>query len=163
MNYRLFFLILLHLLIVSNPVITNTFAHEPKTIPPELQQPEQNNGVRIIVPDNTTISDKDLELVEEQAIADAKNDAKKHFNKTIWFSVGCFLPVVGPIYSQGKIKTIPLARTLGKSPEYIAFYTDNYRLEMKKQRFNWTLGGCIVGGLADACLAGFLINRYLID
>ncbi len=123
---------------------------------------EQNNGERIIVPDNTTISDEAIKLIEEKAITDAKNDAKKHINKTIWFSVGCFLPVVGPIYSQRKIKTIPLARTLGKSPEYIAFYTDNYRLEIKKQRFTWGLSGCIVGGLTDACLIGILINRYVI-
>ncbi len=163
MNIKVILFFCVLVLMLNNALLVFTIAHDIEKSPPELQQEKIYGDVKIILPENTNEAEDTMESIEEQAIADAKHDVKKHINKSMWFSVGCFLPVVGPIYSQGKIKTIPLARTLGKSPEYIAFYTDNYRLEMKKQRFTWSLGGCIVGGLTDACLAGFLINRYLID
>lgn len=97
---------------------------------------------------------------EAQAIADAKKDAKAHFNPTLWFTTGCFLPIIGPIISQREMKSIPAARTLGKSAQYVAFYIDSYEIYMKKQRYNWALGGCILGGLVDVFIIGSLINTY---
>lgn len=163
MKNKLILCISVLVLLFNTTMLELTKAQDNATSPPKLLQDKKYGDVKIILPEDTHEVEGTMDSAEEQAIADAKRDAKAHMNKQIWFSVGCFLPVVGPIYSQGKIKTIPLARTLGKSPEYIAFYTDNYRLEMKKQRFKWAFGGCLVGGLADACLIGILINRYVID
>lgn len=114
--------------------------------------------VDIVIPGEIRQKDEVESSDESQAIADAKKDVKAHFNQTLWFTTGCFLPIIGPLISQREIKTIPAARTLGKSPQYVAFYIDAYEIYMKRQRYNWALGGCIVGGLVDACLIGIIIN-----
>ena len=114
--------------------------------------------VDIIIPGEIKGKDDPPSSDEALAIADAKKDVKAHFNQTLWFTTGCFLPIIGPFVSQRDIKSIPAARTLGKSPQYVAFYIDYYEIYMKKQRYNWALTGCIVGGLADACLLGILIH-----
>ena len=138
---------------------TPTFAQEQPTPKYEVQQ-LPSGKVDIIIPGE--IKSKEKEVLpssdEAQAIADAKKDVRAHFNQTLWFTTGCFLPIIAPIISQREIKSIPAARTLGKSPQYVAFYIDAYEIYMKKQRYNWALGGCIVGGLIDACLIGILIN-----
>lgn len=140
---------------------TPTSAQEQPTPKYEVQQ-LPSGEVEIIVPGKIKAKEKEKEpnTDEVQAITDAKKDVKAHFNQTLWFTTGCFLPIIGPLVSQRDIKSIPAARTLGKSPQYVAFYIDYYEIYMKKQRYNWALGGCIVGGLVDACLLGVLINRY---
>ena len=47
---------------------------------------------------------------------------------------------------------MPTARALGKSPEYVAFYYDAYKVKTKKIQFNWALAGCIVGAPIEAYL-----------
>lgn len=104
----------------------------------EFVFPEYSNGV--------------LNPVEAQAINDAERDASGHLNKLLWFTTGFSLPVIGVFLSQRNQRSIPGARLLGKSPEYVAFYTNAYRIKMKKLRFNWSLLGCLsstaVAGLA---------------
>lgn len=140
---------------------TITYAQDLPSPNYEVQQ-LPSGEVEIIVPGKIIGKEKEKEKEpntdEIQAIADAKKDVKAHFNQTLWFTTGCFLPIIGPFVSQRDIKSIPAARTLGKSPQYVAFYIDYYKIYMKKQRYNWALAGCIVGGLTDACLLGILIN-----
>ena len=147
--------------ILTTPLHTITYAQELPSANYEVRQ-LPSGEVEIIVP--AKIKDKEKEKEKEpntdeiQAIADAKKDVKAHFNQTLWFTTGCFLPIIGPFVSQRDIKSIPAARTLGKSPQYVAFYIDYYEIYMKRQRYNWALGGCIVGGLTDVCLLGIIIN-----
>ena len=91
--------------------------------------------------------------VEAQAINDAERDASAHLNKLLWFTTGFSLPVIGVFLSQRNQRSIPGARLLGKSPEYIAFYTNAYRIKMKKLRFNWSLLGC----LSSTTVAGLVV------
>ena len=149
-------------LMFSTPLITNIRAHDPDPVVcDECKKLLSSDRVHIIVPIKNGEEAKDTPKSEEaNAVADAKRDVKAHLNKTLWFTVGCFFPLIGPAYSQRNEKSIPTARMLGKSPEYVAFYTDAYKIAMKKQRYNWALIGCIVGGLTDACLIGIIINRY---
>ena len=91
--------------------------------------------------------------VEAQAINDAERDASAHLNKLLWFTTGFSLPVIGIFLSQRNQRSIPGARLLGKSPEYVAFYTNAYRIKMKKLRFNWSLLGC----LGSTTVAGLTI------
>lgn len=137
-----------------------TYAQEG---PDELYDVQQlpSGEVEIIVPGRIKKADNLPKSDVEQAIADAKRDVKAHVNKTMWFTNGCFFSLVGTNLSQRNLKSIPAARTLGKSPQYVAFYIDEYKIQMKKQRYNWALSGCIVGGLTNACLAGLLINWYI--
>ncbi len=110
----------------------------------EFVFPEYSNGV--------------LNAVEVQAINDAERDASAHLNKLLWFTTGFSLPVIGVFLSQRNQRSIPGARLLGKSPEYVAFYTNAYRIKMKKLRFNWSLLGCL-GGTAVAGLTVFWGTR----
>lgn len=148
--------------IFTIPLHTITYAQEQPTPKYEVQQ-LPSGEVEIIVPGKIKSIEKEKEKEpntdEIQAIADAQKDVKAHFNQTLWFTTGCFLPIIGPLMSQREIKSIPAARTLGKSPQYVAFYIDYYKIYMKKQRYNWALGGCIVGGLVDVCLLGIIINE----
>jgi len=82
---------------------------------------------------------------EQQAIADAKKDAAAHTNPILWISGSFFFPIIGPIASQVYYGKVPGARLIGKSPTYIAFYVDNYKIAAKKQRFNYALAGCVFG------------------
>ena len=96
--------------------------------------------------------------LEEQAISDAERDASLHLNKVLWFSAGCFAPLIGPIVSQWYQPFMPTARVLGKPPQYVSFYYDAYKVKTKKLQFNWALGGCLVGLPAGACLLTALYN-----
>ena len=95
-----------------------------------------------------------LKSVAEQAVADAEKDAAAHLNRTLWFSTGCFFPLIGPVFSQRYQPFMPTARVLGKSPQYVAFYYDAYKVKTKKSQFAWALTGCLVG----APIGGYLIT-----
>ena len=86
-----------------------------------------------------------LPTIMEEAIRDAKTDAAAHLNKMMWFSAGFFFPGVGILVSQWYQPFLPTGRVLGKSPEYIAFYFDAYKVETKKLQFRWSFIGCLVG------------------
>ena len=86
-----------------------------------------------------------LPTIMAEAIRDAKEDASAHLNKTLWFSAGFFFPIGGTLISQWYQPFLPTGRVLGKSPEYVAFYYDAYKVETKKLQFRWSFIGCLVG------------------
>ena len=121
---------------------------------------QQSEGPRLekgefVFPEYTN---EDTNSVEAQAIKAAEEDASAHLNKLLWFTTGFSLPVVGPLLSQRNQRSIPGARLLGKSPEYVAFYTNAYRIKMKKLRFNWSLAGCL-SSVTVAGLTIFLVTQ----
>lgn len=158
-NFKLV-LFCMALLIFTSPLLSHISAQNPSTAPLDEQLGQFLGAIEIIVRKKTVKAEEASQATEKEAIADAKRDAKAHLNKTLWFTSGCFLLAFGPIFSQRTQRSVPTARTLGKSPQYVAFYTDAYKIEMKKLRFTWALGGCVVGSLVDGCLASILINRY---
>jgi len=102
--------------------------------------------------------DKAPKTDEQLAIEDAKRDAKAHVNPILWFSSGCFFPIISPILSQFHYGKVPSARLIGKSPTYVAFYVDNYKIAIKKQRFNYALGGCLLGTALHGGIIGIIID-----
>lgn len=106
----------------------------------------------IIEVKDSPVTTEALKSVAEQAVADAEKDAAAHFNRTLWFSTGCFFPLIGPIFSQRYQPFMPTARALGKSPEYVAFYYDAYKVKTKKIQYTWSLVGCLVGAPIEAYL-----------
>ena len=113
-------------------------------------QPKQYDVIEtkryeIVEVDDSPITPDALASVAEQAIADAEKDASMHLNRTFWFTAGFFFPVVGAAVSQFYQPFTPTARVLGKSPEYIAFYYDAYKVKTKKLQFKWALFGCLLG------------------
>ena len=78
--------------------------------------------------------------LQAEAIAAAERDARNDVNKGLWFLGGCCGNVIGVIIAYAD-EPAPLAtRLLGKSPEYVAFYTDAYREKAKSLQVNsaWT-------------------------
>lgn len=110
----------------------------------------------IVEVEDSAITPVELKSIAEQAVKDAEKDASVHLNRTLWFSTGCFFPLVGPIFSQRYQPFMPTARVLGKSPQYIAFYYDAYKVKTKKIQFNWALTGCLIGAPIEAYLITLL-------
>ena len=104
----------------------------------------------IVEVEDSPVTPDTLRAVAEQAVADAEKDATAHLNRTLWFSTGCFFPLVGPIFSQYYQPFMPTARVLGKSPQYVAFYYDAYKVKTRKSQFNWALAGCLIGAPIEA-------------
>ena len=79
--------------------------------------------------------------VRDQAIQDAHKDAEIDVNKQMWFLIGCIFPGVGLLSPYFYKPPIPASNMLGKSPEYIAYYTDAYLQKRESVQFNAALGG----------------------
>lgn len=109
--------------------------------------------------------------VEIQAKTDAKQDAETDVNKLLWTGIGCvylygclcvtFDELVSggtscSFLSSDPIDFIPISprpeRLLGKSPEYIDFYTNVYKKEVTEFRTQWVLIGAGTG-----CLTGCIV------
>ena len=149
-NYHFILLGLLILLFIFG---TQTLGHcqETKRITADIKgRPKQYDVIEtkryeIVEVNESPITPDALTSVAEQAIMDAEKDAAAHLNRTLWFTAGFFFPGGGSIISQFYQPFLPTARVLGKSPEYIAFYYDAYKVKTKKLQFKWALVGCLIG------------------
>jgi hypothetical protein len=66
-----------------------------------------------------------------RATAEAISDAHADTNGTLWYFAGCLLGVIGILIAYVSEPTPPPARMMGKSPEYLAIYTNTYKAEAK--------------------------------
>ena len=96
------------------------------------------------------------EALKMQAIADAQKDVETYINKPMWFVIGCMFPLVGLVGPYIYKPPVPAGELVGKSPEYVAYYTDAYQLEMGKMQFRYALNGCIAAGVANCIGLGCL-------
>ena len=78
--------------------------------------------------------------LQAEAIVAAQRDAQADVNIGLWFLGGCCGNVIGVIIAYANEPAPPATRLLGKSPEYVAFYTDAYRKKAKSLQANsaWT-------------------------
>ena len=98
-----------------------------------------------------------------QAKADAEYDAEDDVNTTLWLSAGGVLGVagtcllgtvaVGGAYVYQPVP--PTDRLLGKSAEYVNFYTDAYKARMRRLQLVAATKGAL-GGSAVFFLLGTL-------
>ena len=91
-----------------------------------------------------TFAQQNLQM---EAIVAAERDAQGDTSTGLWFLAGCLGGLVGVIIAYGVKPSPPATRLLGKSPEYVAFYTDAYQEKAKKLQSNSAWGGCIANGL----------------
>ena len=61
-----------------------------------------------------------------QAIADAQRDAKLA-DTQVWAASGCVFGVIGILLAYVYTPQVPAVKLLGKSPEYVAYYTSTYQ------------------------------------
>jgi len=73
----------------------------------------------------------ETEIIAE-ARAAAERDAEMYTNKDLWFCAGCCGGLPGLLISYIYIPSPPASRLIGKSPEYVAYYTDFYKAKAKK-------------------------------
>ena len=87
---------------------------------------------------------------QAKAVADGERDAEARVNKGLWFGVGCLTTAIGTILAYSLPPTPPPERLIGKSPEYISFYTEAYKAKAKSIQGRSALIGCGIttGGVA---------------
>ena len=107
--------------------------------------------------------------VRDQAIQDAHKDVETDVNKQMWFIIGCIFPGVGILSPYFYKPPIPASNMLGKSPEYVSYYTDAYLQKRESVQFQTALGGqatfcvgcCLFNvatGFANVLLTGLAEN-----
>ena len=84
--------------------------------------------------------------IAAEARAAAEADAKANVNTKIWFTVGCLGGWMGLVVSYLYQPSPPAGRLVGKSPEYVAAYTDAYKEAAKKIQTKWAWTGCLTAG-----------------
>ena len=89
---------------------------------------------------------QEAEMAEARAAAEA--DAQADVNGTLWFFVGCIGGWLGVAGAYLIKPSPPASRLIGKSPEYIAFYTDAYQAKAKSIQTGKAWTGCLVSAVA---------------
>ncbi len=91
---------------------------------------------------------------------DAKSDALEAANMVdtqIWFLAGCLGGILGLLIAQAVEPKPSATALLGKSPDYVATYTDVYVETVKKSQTKAAMNGCIAGTLVTAGIYAILI------
>ncbi len=99
------------------------------------------------------------------ACMQAQSAAKQDANGILWFTLGLLIGgvatplagIIATIVGYNLTATPPASALLGKSPEYVAAYTDCYSREVKKLRGNNTLYGCLTATGAYVVVGGCLL------
>jgi hypothetical protein len=83
----------------------------------------------------------------EGALA-GQGDGRSNTDGKLWLGVGCLLHAPGLAAAYLYSPSPPATSLLGKSPEYVAAYTDAYSDAAKKVQANSALIGCVASSLA---------------
>jgi len=78
----------------------------------------------------------------QEAVIEAEAQADRDTSKLLWFAVGCIGSLIGIAIASLIDSRPPQAALLGKSPEYVASYTDAYSRRCKSIRTKYGLYGC---------------------
>jgi hypothetical protein len=76
------------------------------------------------------------------AVIEAEAQADRDTSKMLWFAVGCLGNIVGIAIASFIEAKAPQTALLGKSPEYVASYSDAYSRRCKSIRTKYGLYGC---------------------
>ncbi len=80
--------------------------------------------------------------VRLQAVADAQRDAQLVVNKLTWQLTGCVGNIIGLGVALIYEPRIPADRLMGKSPEYVEYYANEFRRETKGLQVYHAATGC---------------------
>lgn len=84
------------------------------------------------------------EQVRSQAIANAQRDAELSVNKLTWQLTGCAGNIFGIGVALIYEPRLPADRLVGKSPEYVEYYANEFRRETKGLQVYHAATGCSV-------------------
>lgn len=99
--------------------------------------------------------------VYAEAIAAAEADAEANVNRPLWFAVGCLFTSLGTVGAYVIEPSPPASRLIGKSPEYVAFYTEAYKAKAKGIQGRTALTGCLISGAVSVVSYIFLVGVFL--
>jgi hypothetical protein len=83
--------------------------------------------------------------IDNEACTQAEVDAGVDFNKQIWWAGGCLFGLIAVGVAYVVKPNPPASRLVGKSPEYVASYTDCYEDKAGSLQRTAALQGCLVG------------------
>ena len=83
----------------------------------------------------------------QQAEADARRDVGQDVSTISWGIGGFFCGVCAVAYVYIDKPQVPASRLVGKSAEYVSFYSDTYNREVKKKRGQAAMIGCLAGSI----------------
>lgn len=84
-----------------------------------------------------------------QAIADARRDAEQDVS-TNWALAGFGCGVFAFVYAFVDPPNVPTSRLVGKRPEYIAFYMEEYKSAARRRKMQYA---CIGWGISAVVVA----------
>lgn len=87
---------------------------------------------------------------------DGERQAQSDISGGTWFAIGCLAGLIGYLIAMSEPNP-PAMQLLGKSPEYVAAYSDCYRKKGKNIKSKNALTGCLVGTGATVVLYAILI------
>ncbi|MDE0087439.1 MAG: hypothetical protein OXU23_17085 [Candidatus Poribacteria bacterium] len=99
---------------------------------------------------------------QAQAMADAERDVTIDVNSELWFFGGCLGGIFVLVFSHIHEPSPPASRLLGKSPEYVAFYSDSYKAKAKNIQTSRAMAGCLTGA-AVSCVGYSLLFLAAYD
>ena len=95
--------------------------------------------------------------VQSQAVVDAQRDALRVDNN-IWIAAGVFGGIFGIGAAMVVKPTVPPMALIGKSPEYITFYTHAYQTAVASEQVKAATAGCL-GGTAVSIMCLFALQQ----
>lgn len=99
----------------------------------------------------------DVASLQSQAVADAKQDALQVDNN-IWIAAGVFGGIFGIGAAMIIKPTVPPMALIGKSPEYVTFYTHAYQAAVKDGQVKAATAGCL-GGTAVSVMCLLMLQQ----
>lgn len=86
-------------------------------------------------------------------VQQAETDARRHAGQDVsiisWGIGGFFCGVCAVAYVYIDKPQVPASQLVGKSAAYVSFYTDTYNREVRKQRFQATMIGCLASSVLN--------------
>lgn len=139
-NSTFYILVVFTVLLHFNMMLA-TFAQEFPEFPEE--QPIINSD--ILDDFNLPQELPDKQPIRTQAILNAKQYALQSVDQQLWRVTGC--SIWGYFMAHTYHSPVPVVPLLGKSPEYVAYFTDTYRNETQRLQVKNARIGCIIGGI----------------
>ncbi|RKU33422.1 hypothetical protein C6495_09380 [Candidatus Poribacteria bacterium] len=90
-------------------------------------------------------------MLEAKAAAEADAEAKT--SKSTWLTLGCLGGLIAVAAGYVYAPSPPAGALLGKSPEYIAAYSDAYAQKAKGIQRRYAMYGCVLNTLGSVALA----------
>ncbi len=91
--------------------------------------------------------------VHVQACQQAEADAEAFTNPALWLAAGFFGGIVGVLVAYVLQPNPPASKLLGKSPEYVAYYSDCFRLKTRSIRTQKAWIGCGIGAILGSAVS----------